>query len=340
MRMKISSILRGVAVAVAVAVVGACSIEPTDLPLPGTYVAGDSYRLEIDFASVLNIPGKARVIVGGVESGVLEGVRLVDDHARATVQIRTEVQVPKGTRAELRQSTILGDIYIALLPGDGEGASLRDGDLIDLAHTAPPDNVESIMTSVAGLIDGGVITKIQSSVTDLNQAFPQDPKELQRILASGTETLGYLSGNTAAIDKILQNTTEVTAQVLAHKASLQNLFDNGSARLGGLASIMLSVVDLVIQIGYLTKPVGDLLVPVRGDLRDILATVDPWLISVAESDRMIPADIAKADELLRDKLIPWLNGGHGVNVVSVQSDSGSEEQADDVIGLLRAIGLL
>lgn len=113
-----------------VALLSACSIDPADLPIPGSYVAGDKYSLRIEFASVLNLPEKAKVIVEGVDAGVLDTVELVGSTAVATVDLSADVQLPTDTVAELRQSSILGEIYISLQPpadSSGAGSSSASG---------------------------------------------------------------------------------------------------------------------------------------------------------------------------------------------------------------------
>ena len=60
-----------------VAVLAGCSVEAVELPVPGSYVSGESYSIDIEFASVLNLPSKAKVVVGGVDAGILDTVELV-----------------------------------------------------------------------------------------------------------------------------------------------------------------------------------------------------------------------------------------------------------------------
>lgn len=65
--------------AAAFAVVPACSseaLDPTKMPMPGAYLPKNTYRLKIEFSSVLNLPGRAKVDSGGVQVGLLDRVEL------------------------------------------------------------------------------------------------------------------------------------------------------------------------------------------------------------------------------------------------------------------------
>lgn len=104
--------------AAAFAVVPACSseaLDPTKMPMPGAYLPKNTYRLKIEFSSVLNLPGRAKVDSGGVQVGLLDRVELKGTTPVAYVEIDGDAKFPENVRAELRQATVLGDIYIAMI---------------------------------------------------------------------------------------------------------------------------------------------------------------------------------------------------------------------------------
>ena len=73
--------------ALAISVTAACSLDPTRLPVPGAYSPHHSYRIKIQFSSVLNLPARAKVDSGGVQIGVLDHVQLDGTTAVAYVDI-------------------------------------------------------------------------------------------------------------------------------------------------------------------------------------------------------------------------------------------------------------
>ena len=153
---------------------------------PGRVHTAPLLRIKIQFSSVLNLPARAKVDSGGMQIGVLDHVQLDGTTAVAYVEMSGDSKLPINTRAELRQATPLGDIYIALLPPEdradhNSAALLRDGDTIPLRNTAPADNVEDVLRSVSNLVAGGAIGTLQDTVVNVNKAFPKDPAELTRI---------------------------------------------------------------------------------------------------------------------------------------------------------------
>jgi phospholipid/cholesterol/gamma-HCH transport system substrate-binding protein len=68
------------------------------------------------------------VIVGKVTSVTLDGL-----HAKVAFSVDRDVRLPAGTRAELRQVSLLGEQYVALVPS-GKG-QLADGATIHQSRT-------------------------------------------------------------------------------------------------------------------------------------------------------------------------------------------------------------
>src|SRR5262249_24871726 len=160
--------------------------------------------------------------------------------AVAYVDIAGGSRLPDNTRAELRQATPLGDIYIALVPpegrtGDPPGTLLRDGDTIPLHNTAPADNVEDVLRSVSDLVAGGETGPLQSPVASLNKAFPKDPAELTRTQQTVAGVLNDLAANQDTIDGILSSMENITTNAAANTEVFNRLVTEGPPKLEGLS---------------------------------------------------------------------------------------------------------
>ena len=110
---------RGV-VAVVMAVcltVSSCASEGlASLPLPAPGVDSGGYTLTAVFSNALNLPANAKVKLAGADVGQLESMVARNYTAVTTLRIMDGVQLPKGSTAELRSATPLGDVFVALKP--------------------------------------------------------------------------------------------------------------------------------------------------------------------------------------------------------------------------------
>lgn len=322
---------------VAVGPATGCSLDPTRLPVPGAYVPIDKYTIRIEFSSVLNLPARAKVDFGGVQVGVLDRVRLVGSTAVAYVDVNKSVTLPQNTRAELRQATVLGDIYIALLPSERPApVSLRDGDVIPLRNTAPADNVEDILRSVSTLVSGGSLNTLEESVANFNKAFSKDPAELDRMRQKLAGMLHDLAANEDKIDEILSGTTSASNGLLADTAAFDRLVNEGPVRLEAMAAVLPGIVRLLVCAQDLGRYGGTLLVPNTPDLLQMLSYITPTVRTIASADTTPPVMADKLVALIRDKLIPFYSNGGPKLSVSVSPGT----RADDTISAMRTMGIL
>ena len=342
-----------------------CGLDPVDLPIPGSYVAGEKYSVEIEFASVLNLPRKAKVVVDGVDAGVLEKVELVGTTAVATVDLSSAVQLPKGTQAELRQSTILGEIYIALLPptrsadsaesadsADSSGTAessgtelpteagfLADGDVIPIERTVPADNVEDVLRGLSNVVAGGHYVQLQEAVDNFNAAVPPDPAVLDSVNTAARAALTDLGDNTDEIDRILAAAEGVSTTIVERQSGVDRILTVGPSRASGLSEVLFSVVHLIFTLGYMSQNIGDVLAEPYDELHDAVGIIAPALVTIGSADSTVPMNVEKVNNLLRDRLIPYFQSTPNIALRSVSAE-GATARADDMIGILRGIGIV
>lgn len=317
--------------------VSGCSLDPTRLPVPGAYVPISKYTIKIEFSSVLNLPARAKVDLGGVQVGVLDRVQLAGSTAVAYVEVSDSVKLPQNTRAELRQATVLGDIYIALLPAENPApAHLHDGDTIPLRNTVPADNVEDILRSVSTLVSGGSLNTLEESVANFNKAFSKDPAELDRMRQKLAGMLRDLAANQDKIDEILASTERVSNGLLSETGSFDRLINEGPVRLRAMSAVLPGIVQLLVCAQDLGRYGGELFVPNAPDFLQMLSYITPTVRTIASADVTLPAMADKMVALIRDKLIPFYsNGGPRL---SVSVDPGA--RADAAIAAMRTMGML
>jgi phospholipid/cholesterol/gamma-HCH transport system substrate-binding protein len=334
--------------AVLIGLTAACSLDPTRLPVPGAYTPHHTYRIKIQFSSVLNLPARAKVDSGGVQIGVLDHVQLDGATAVAYVDMSGDSKPPSNTRAELRQATPLGDIYIALVPPEDRSAAavLRDGDTIPLRNTAPADNVEDVLRSVSNLVAGGAIGTLQSTVVNVNKAFPKDPAELTRIQQTIGGVLNDLAANQDTIDGILSSMENITTNLAANTDVFNRLVTEGPPKLEGLSAVTVAILKVVGDSQDIGDLGGQLLNPIVGDLIQMLSYITPMVGTLATVDTTIPVLADKLIAFLHYKLIGFFrNGGPKYIVSELHPPTGHEgvdpaDKADAAVRAMQSMGML
>lgn len=107
-----------------------------------------TYSLYADFDNVSGLNVKSPVRIGGVVIGRIEEITLSPQSYRPRVKIsiaKRYSSIPETSMLVSRTSGLLGDKYLAILPGfiDSDVAMLKPGDTIE--HTQSPVALEDLI---------------------------------------------------------------------------------------------------------------------------------------------------------------------------------------------------
>jgi phospholipid/cholesterol/gamma-HCH transport system substrate-binding protein len=201
----------------AVAMSSCAAINVNDLPQPGNSYS-DGYDIVIEFANVLNLPDRAKVVMDGTTIGVVDHVDVGQSAADVTARIDRAVKVPSDILAVLQQATVLGDIYVALdraPAAAGAGVPLQPGGRIPLAQTTSPPQLEDTLANLANFVASGSIQRVQNAIIGINRVTPERAEQVRAIAARVSVNLADLSKNIDTVDQWLNGLTG-TANVMAN----------------------------------------------------------------------------------------------------------------------------
>ncbi|GAA4484440.1 hypothetical protein GCM10023094_37630 [Rhodococcus olei] len=319
---------RGVAVLLLVLAASACSLRPEDLPSVRGGI-GDGYEISLEFESAMNLPAGADVIMDGVRIGEVSDLE-VDDHGVAvTAGIRADTRIPAGIHAIVRQNTLLGDTYVALIRDSAtrETRYLEAGDSVPIEHTTSPPQLEDTMAVLATFVNGGSIQRIEDVMGRVNTVMPPVP-EIRSLASVVSTDLHDLGDRTSEIDRTLDGMNATAVVLDDNSQSLSTIFDAGAVHYWRRLA-----VSVVSHIGQILPSVGSLyagglwLVPMFESLAD---TTDVSLSGTTAA--------AQLSEFLRTTLVPYADHP-SVDIVSVQTKDGSQKLADTE-NILRMLGAL
>ena len=225
-------------------------------------------------------------------------------------------------------------------------AVLRDGDTIPLRNTAPADNVEDVLRSVSNLVAGGAIGTLQTTVVNLNKAFPKDPAELTRIQKTIGGVLNDLAANEDTIDGMLSSMENVTTNLAANTAVFNRLVTEGPPKLEGLSAVTVAILRVVGDSQDIANLGGQVINPITGDLIQILSYITPLVGTMSTMDTTVPVIADKFVALLRYKLIGFFrNGGPKYIVSELHAPTGREgvdpaDKADQALRAMQSMGLV
>ena len=237
----------------AVMVLSGCSIY--DAPLPGGADTGDNpIKVKVMFRDVLDLVPQSTVKVNDVTVGKVSEIKLKGYVAEVTVEIPGDVKLPDNARAEIRQTSLLGEKFVQLAtPQEPGSGNLANGDVIGLDRTGRNPEVEEVFGALALLLNGGGVGQLKTIFSELNNAFEGREPELRSVLTQIRSFMAQLDQNKDSIVAVLENTNRLALQIRKQDGTIKSALDDIP---DALRSVNRQRDDLVKLLDALTRLSG------------------------------------------------------------------------------------
>ncbi|WP_007024047.1 MCE family protein [Saccharomonospora iraqiensis] len=270
-----------------------------DLPLPGGADLGaDPYDVRIHFRDVLDLVPRAGVRVDDVPVGEVKAIDVADDGwtAEVTVSVNEDVDLPANAVANVRQSSLLGEKYVALsAPAQRPAeAELADGDLIPLERTDRSVEVEEILGALSMLLNGGGVEQLNTITRELNAALEGNEQDVRAMLNNTEQLVATLDEQSSDITRALDALDRLSATLTGQKDEIANAVENLGPGLEVLEDQRGRLVDMLTAFEQLSDVAVETVNASHEDLVANLESLLPTLRKLAEAG----ADLPKALELM------------------------------------------
>jgi virulence factor Mce-like protein len=240
-------------VVAAVMVTAGCATNGlASLPLPAPGLGSGGYSLNAVFSNALNLPMNAKVKLAGADVGQLESMVARNYTAVTRLRIRDGVQLPRGSTAELRTASPLGDVFVALKPPADDPADtplLRNGDTIGLDSTAAAATVESVLSSAAILVNGGAVRNFTNIINGFGKATGDQGQAFGDMIRKSNELLGTLDARSDQISRALTQLSHLAEQLDAKNQTIRDLMATARPATSALADNTGQLSNLAVQVG-------------------------------------------------------------------------------------------
>jgi phospholipid/cholesterol/gamma-HCH transport system substrate-binding protein len=256
------------------------------------------YRFSVEFNQATELASNAEVEIAGVTVGHVTSVGL--DHrtglTRAVIQIDHQyVPRPAGTRAILRQKSLLGETYVQLSAGNPHGPKLRDGAVLPKGHVAQTVQLDQILNTFDPKTRAAFQTWMQQggiALTNRGQQFNAAFAELYPFATNVNSVLAVLQRQKSATSTLLHDGGQVFSALASSPTQLQGfvrntnqLFATTASRDQALAATIRAFPGFLAQLRATTYKVGSFAAntkPLVDELHPAVKQLDPALQSLAE----------------------------------------------------------
>jgi phospholipid/cholesterol/gamma-HCH transport system substrate-binding protein len=238
----------------------------------------NSYSAEFTDASGLREGQFVRA--SGVEVGKVQRVRLIDGGRRARVDFSVDRLLPlyQATTAQIRYLNLIGDRYLELKRGAGEGADrvLAAGGFIPLSHTQPALDLDALLGGFKPLFRTLDPAKVNNIAQSLITVFQGQGGTINDILDQTAQLTSHLAEHDQAVGELINNLNVVLDTAVRDRKEFDDTVDSIEKLVTGLtehadplAANIAHISDAAGTIADLLAENQDLLHHTVGDLEEI-----------------------------------------------------------------------
>jgi phospholipid/cholesterol/gamma-HCH transport system substrate-binding protein len=283
------------------------------LTLPGTEGGGDgSYTIQAQLPDVVVIQQNTRVRVADVNVGNVTKIEVQDWHALVTMRIDGNVHLPANSTAKVGQTSLLGSMHIELAPPTDEApqGALKDGSVIPLARAGTYPTTEQTLASVAILLNGGGLGRLQ----EINQSFATALRgredDMRSLLTQLDTFIAQLNDQTDDIISATEKLNALAGQVAAKDDTVDKALTTIPQALAVLADERTKIADAVDSLGKFSAIATSTVNQTKDSLVQNLRNIAPVLRSLADAGPALTKglDFLSTYPWVKSTLANWFRG--------------------------------
>ncbi|MEW1955531.1 MCE family protein [Terrabacter sp. NPDC080008] len=278
-----------VVVSLAALALGGCSAY--DLPLPGGAGGGDdSYTVTAEFADVLDLVPQSSVKVNQVTVGSVEDIQVTGWTATVRMRLPRSVVLPDNATAELKQTSLLGEKYVALAaPTDvAPEGRLGEGDRIPLSRTSRNPEVEEVLGAMSLLLNGGGVAQLKTIETELNNAMRGRTGDIKDLVTQLNTFVGGLDTQKGEIVRAIDSIDRLSKTLADNQSKIAAALDELPQGLKILADQRQQLTAMLTALANLGEVGTRVIRGSKADLEANLRAISPILRQLNKAGDDLP----------------------------------------------------
>ncbi|OBA83947.1 mammalian cell entry protein [Mycobacterium sp. 1164966.3] len=236
----------------------------------------NSYSAE--FSNVSGLREGQFVRASGVEIGKVKTVELVDGGKRVRVKFNVDRSIPlyQSTTAQIRYLDLIGNRYLQLKRGDGEGYDkiLPKGGFIPLSRTSPALDLDALIGGFKPVFKALSPDKVNEIAKTLITVFQGQGGTINDILDNTAQLTNQLAERDHAIGEVVKNLNTVLDTTVRHRKDFDQTVNNLEVLITGLKNHADPLAAGTAHISNAAGTVADLLAEDRASLHKAVNYLD------------------------------------------------------------------
>jgi phospholipid/cholesterol/gamma-HCH transport system substrate-binding protein len=250
-------------------------------------VAGGTRAYTADFTNVSGLRPGDDVRAAGVKVGRVQSVELHEGVARVSFDLAKKQPLYSDTKLSVRYQNLLGQRYLAMLPGQDSSKRLAPGATVPVGRTDPGFDLTALLNGFEPLfatLEPEQINRLSSSIIAVMQG---QGGTIESLLSETATLTGNLADKDEVLGRVLDNLTPVLRDLSTRSSEFEQTVGDLRTLMTGLAKERKSIGGSIDGVSKLSEATASLVAEARPPLKhDVRTAREFGRISVAEMDRI------------------------------------------------------
>lgn len=255
-----------------------------------------STRYRAEFSQAAQIQSGDDVSLAGVSVGKVLGSKLAGDHVVIDLQVRDDIHLGAGTRANIKLTTLLGSRYVELIPT--LNGVLADH-TIPLTQTGVPYDLQSALADATGTFEQVDAQDIGQSFTILSRQLDGLPAVLPKAIKNIEALSSIVSQRRDQIGVLLSGTAAITATLRQQQVGIGSLVSQGHDLFQEIVTRRASLTQSLQAVTKLVNVFGTIIVTDRADLDSLISSLNKVTAMLSQHDDLLRSILQLAPVAVR-----------------------------------------
>lgn len=239
-----------------------------NVPLPGGPGTGaEKMTVYVQMPDTLALNVNSKVRVADVNVGSVRKIELKNWIATLTLDMQSDVQLPRNATARIGQTSLLGSQHIELAaPEKPSSQRLSDGDTIELKNSSAFPTTERTLASIASVLHGGGIPNLEVIQTEVYNILDGNAEQIRAFLGKLQTFTRRLNEQREDLTRAIDSTNELLTIVADRNETLDRVLTEIPPLIEYFANQRDVFADAVVSLGRFSEVTHETLAAARGDV--------------------------------------------------------------------------
>jgi phospholipid/cholesterol/gamma-HCH transport system substrate-binding protein len=179
------------------------------LGLPNLFFGLGHYRVTVHLPTAAGLYQNANVTYRGTEVGRVDDVLLSPGGVNAVLSLKSGIDIPADLDAQVHSQTAVGEQFIELVPRNGDGPALENGDVIPQDRTRVPPDINTLLNATNAGLQAIPHDNLKTAIDEAYTAVGGLGPELSRIVKGTTDLAADARNNLDALTTVIDQSKPI-----------------------------------------------------------------------------------------------------------------------------------